>query len=86
MYLFILIGMFTTSLAFSIVRSVPSNLASSVLRSSKDWESEAPYERSNLDKFLSAKYPAFYTPLSLDDEIRKLLQDTKSITVFVPNL
>ena len=75
----------TTSLAFSVVRSVPSNLPSSVLRSSKDWESEAPYERSNLDKFLSAKYPAFYTLLSLDDEILKLLQDTKSITVFVPN-
>ena len=85
MRLVILIGILATSLAFSVVRSVPGALQPSSLRSSKDWESDEPYERSNLDKFLSTKYPAFYALLSLDDDVLKLLQDTKSITVFVPN-
>jgi uncharacterized surface protein with fasciclin (FAS1) repeats len=85
MRLFLLIGILATAFAFSAVPSVPNSLQQSGLRSSKDWESEDPYERSNLDKFLSTKYPAFYTLLSLDDDILKLLQDTKSITVFVPN-
>jgi uncharacterized surface protein with fasciclin (FAS1) repeats len=50
-----------------------------------DWETEEPFERSNLDRFLSVKFPAFYALISQNDEVVKLLQSGTGITVFCPN-
>jgi uncharacterized surface protein with fasciclin (FAS1) repeats len=81
-----ILSIFVTTAAFTPINSkqLSQKRASSSRRVSNDWEVEAPFERSNLDKFLSTKYPAFYTLLSLDDDILKLLQESTSITVFCP--
>lgn len=42
-------------------------------------------DRSNLDKFLSTKYPGFYYLLSKNEKVLKILQSNDPITVFAPN-
>lgn len=87
MRLSILICGIATTLAFTISPQRTSLKRPSLLlrKASNDWESDEPFERSNLDKFLSIKYPAFYALVSMDDEILKVIQENKSVTVFAPN-
>mmetsp|Transcript_11434 Transcript_11434/g.19001 ORF Transcript_11434/g.19001 Transcript_11434/m.19001 type:complete len:227 (-) Transcript_11434:84-764(-) len=74
----------STSLGFMV--APPSSQPSVVLRAEQSkWESEEPFQRSNLDKFLSTKYPEFYAVLSQNEEVDKVLNADGAITVFAPN-
>lgn len=85
MRLLSLICVVATSYAFTAVPATQRRQTLLRDKASDDWESDAPFERSNLDKFLASKYPAFYELISLDDAVIKLLQEGNSITVFAPN-
>lgn len=64
----------------------PTRATSTALRvEESSWESDE-FVRSNLDKFLSTKYPDFYkAAFDKNAEVCKVLQDSSSVTVFVPN-
>lgn len=76
----------STSVGFTVAPLTNSRSSTLVLQEgSKDWESEEPFQRSNLDKFLSKKYPEFYSILSQNVEVDKVLNADGAITVFAPN-